>query len=705
MSAAQEITRHYGGDWHGSYGTFPAPGHSKQDRGVSVKDGANGDVVFNSFNGADWREIKDECRRNGLLPERQRANDNCNGPRETGHYEYVDADGAVLYRTVRIEQVGKRKQFRAQRPDGRGGWINGMSEVQRVLYRWPEIKAAIGKSVLTDMPFPTVYLVEGERKADKLASWGLTATAVAFGCKGWRKDYAEALEGCTVIILPDNDDEGRGFADRAGKDIEAAGGTVRIINLPGLPPKGDIIDWSGTAVDLQALVDNAINTPAKLLPLLDPAAWHGQETPSREWAWNDYIPHRQATYLTGPGSAGKSLLTQQLCTAIAMGLPFMGVETRRAVAIYVTCEDDADELHRRQKAICDAMGVPLSALSGKLHLVSLAGVAANELVTFTPEGKMIVGDAYRVLLDTAKTTGAGFLALDNVAHLFAGNENIRNQVAAFVSLLNGLALEIDGSVLFLGHPNKAGQDFSGSTAWENQVRSRLFMEVPKDDLGNAPDPDARVLLRGKANYARNGERLTFRWHKWAFILEDELPQDQRAEIAETILANAENEAFLACLRARMAQGDGREVGPSSGPNYAPSQFEGMPQAKGFGRAKLKRAMDRLYQTGKIKSETVMDRKAKREKTIIVEADEASHNSHNAPHNGSTTQVHNTAQRPHNMGSAHTYIINNMGAAQGSAAPSREEEEGPDLSRVVFAADDGLDTDGNIIGWDDDGRAH
>src|SRR3546814_3480150 len=78
-------------------------------------------------------------------------------------------------------------------------------------------------------------------------------------------------------------------------------------------------------------------------------------------------------------------------------------------------------------------------------------------------------------------------------------------------MLNNLASEIDGSVLFLGHPNKAGQDFSGSTAWENQVRSRLFMEVPKDEEGNAPDPDARVLVRGKANYARNGERVTFRW--------------------------------------------------------------------------------------------------------------------------------------------------------------------------------------------------
>src|SRR3546814_220827 len=272
-----------------------------------------------------------------------------------------------------------------------------------------------------------------------------------------------------------------------------------------------------------------------LLPLLNPADWQEKDVPSREWAWADYIPHRQATYLTGPGSAGKSLLSQQLCTCIALGLPFMGKDTRQAVAIYVTCEDDADELHRRQKAICDALGVPLSALSGKLHLVSLTGATSNALVTFTPEGNPIVSDAYRTLLHTARATGAGFLALDNVAHLFGGNENIRNQVAVFVGMLNNLASEIDGSVLFLGHPNKAGQDFSGSTAWENQVRSRLFMEVPKDEEGNAPDPDARVLVRGKANYARNGERVTFRWLKWAFVHDDDLPDDQREDRKSTRL--------------------------------------------------------------------------------------------------------------------------------------------------------------------------
>lgn len=55
-SAAEAITRHFGGDWHGSYGLFPTPGHSLRDRGTKVADSENGDVVFHSFNGGDWQD-------------------------------------------------------------------------------------------------------------------------------------------------------------------------------------------------------------------------------------------------------------------------------------------------------------------------------------------------------------------------------------------------------------------------------------------------------------------------------------------------------------------------------------------------------------------------------------------------------------------------------------------------------------------------
>ena len=67
---AYEITRRLGGDWHGTYGLVPAPGHSKQDRSLSIKPHPNNlhDVTLHSFVGEDWKTIKDELRHKGLLP-------------------------------------------------------------------------------------------------------------------------------------------------------------------------------------------------------------------------------------------------------------------------------------------------------------------------------------------------------------------------------------------------------------------------------------------------------------------------------------------------------------------------------------------------------------------------------------------------------------------------------------------------------------
>lgn len=593
MTRAQEITRAYGGDWHGNYGAFPSPGHSKADRGMTVKDAEGDDVLFNSFNGGDWKVIRDECRQRGLIPETLGACARGAPPtRVTGIYDYADEHGEVLYRTVRKEKRGERKRFVAERPDGRGGWKTGLGEAKRVPYRLPALLAAD--------PNEPVYLTEGERKADKIAEWGFIATAVAFGAKGWRPDYAEWLRDRTVVILPDNDEEGRGFADRARDSIQAAGGRAVVVDLPGLLPKGDVVDWTGTADELRGLTTAALtvaDAPAGLIPLLDPAAWATVETPARVWTLHEMILAGQVTYLTGAGATGKSLLGQQLATCIALGQQFMGLETRQGTALYLTCEDDADELHRRQKPICEALNASLPQLSGKLHLGSLAGAIGNELSTFDPLGRMGTTPAWDRLRATALAIRASFIVLDNVAHLFSGNENIRNQVAAFLSLLNGLAAETGAAILLIGHPNKAGDSFSGSTAWENQVRSRLFLERPRDADGSVVDPDARLLSKGKANYSRNGDALAFRWHRWAFVREEDMAPNVAAEIGAIIVGNAENETFLRCLRERNRQR--RAVSEKVCKSYAPTVFASMAEAKGIQKKGFENAMDRLFRLGRI----------------------------------------------------------------------------------------------------------
>lgn len=72
--SALEITKRLGGDWRGSYGLIPGPGHSTRDRSLKVYDKHDGNGVgVYSFAGDDWRACRAwlglEHSREELTPE------------------------------------------------------------------------------------------------------------------------------------------------------------------------------------------------------------------------------------------------------------------------------------------------------------------------------------------------------------------------------------------------------------------------------------------------------------------------------------------------------------------------------------------------------------------------------------------------------------------------------------------------------------
>ena len=332
----------------------------------------------------------------------------------------------------------------------------------------------------------------------------------------------------------------------------------------------------------------------ELLPVINPALWAGSHPPVRRWRMAGFMPDGQATLLTGAGASGKSLSSQQMATCFALGLPFLGIETAQCPTLYITCEDDVDELHRRQAAICEVMQASPASLDGRLFLLSLAGAIGNELATFTQEGEIKPAPRYHEIVRTCLALGIRHVTLDNTAHTFAGNENDRHQVAGYVNLQNAMAQAIGGSVLMVGHPNKAGDSYSGSTAWENQVRSRLYLETPKGEEGGAPiNPDMRVLRNEKANYSQRGAEVTFYWSRGAFVLERDLPRNEAGEPIKRDHDDWEESLFLSLLE-RLTQ-QRRHVSHSANlSNYAPKVMASMPEAHGTSAGVFKRAMERLF---------------------------------------------------------------------------------------------------------------
>ena len=237
----------------------------------------------------------------------------------------------------------------------------------------------------------------------------------------------------------------------------------------------------------------------------------------------------------------------------------------RGPVVYLGAEDDQDEMHRRFAAIAREQEIELDRL-GNIHILCLAGknaVLASANVRDIVEPTPLWFELRRIVLEVRPK----LVVYDTLADLFAGNENSRPQAQQFVSMLRGLALETDSTALLLAHPSLSGMSTgsgsSGSTAWSNSVRSRLYLDRVRDGSVE-PDPDARVLRTMKMNYGRAGGEVRLRWHDGVFILdagpETNLAQAAKIQHAETV--------FLDLLGAYNASG--RFVTSTTGANYAPA---------------------------------------------------------------------------------------------------------------------------------------
>ena len=143
-------------------------------------------------------------------------------------YSYEDKDGNTAYCVVRFEP----KAFRPRRPDGK--WT--LDGVNRVPYRLPQMLEAVkeGKEIL---------LLEGEKDCDNAEKIGLVATTFPGGAGKWREEYSKWFRDAKVICVPDNDPPGRkGMRFIASKIVKIAE-SVRLLELPGIPEKGDFSDW------------------------------------------------------------------------------------------------------------------------------------------------------------------------------------------------------------------------------------------------------------------------------------------------------------------------------------------------------------------------------------------------------------------------------------------------------------------------------
>lgn len=132
-------------------------------------------------------------------------------------YSYKNAVGQEVYQAVRLIP----KSFRQRHPDGKGGWKWSMDDVERVLYRLPEI-----------LKSQQVAICEGEKDAETLASLGYCGTCNVGGAGKWMDAYTESVAGKDVLIFGDNDEPGRKHAAMVFESVAGKALSVKVIKIP-----------------------------------------------------------------------------------------------------------------------------------------------------------------------------------------------------------------------------------------------------------------------------------------------------------------------------------------------------------------------------------------------------------------------------------------------------------------------------------------
>ena len=197
-----------------------------------------------------------------------------NTPKQT-EYVYTDEHKNVMHKTVRIDHSDKPKKI-WQEPKDNKVWYP---------YNLP---------TALDEKTTTLCYVEGEKTADSMNAVldsGCVATTKPQGSSRpemW-SDFFKRYPQLTKkehVIFPDNDETGKKYARGVARAIlkECSYATVKIVELPNLPPKGDFVEYRESFENDKACSDalyNAIYDAKELEPadVAEPI----QNVPSSQW--------------------------------------------------------------------------------------------------------------------------------------------------------------------------------------------------------------------------------------------------------------------------------------------------------------------------------------------------------------------------------------------------------------------------------------
>jgi len=513
---------------NGYLASCPVPDHGqgKGDKhpSLSITESVDGNYLFKCHGGCDQHTVFSTIKDMGILPQLPDRPEYLSSikPIPTSsqattptvmtlehEWHYVDEDGISLFLKQRYKTNDiKGKTYKTLRVMPDGSRVGKLGDCRIIPYRLPELRQAIADGRV-------IYITEGEKAADSLCSLGVVATTSHAGAGGWNQDLNQYFAGANVVIVPDNDAAGWGYAHKIVESLLGSGSTksIRVLDLPLTHPKEDAYEWVNRydgSRSLLAQLAKACPIVKSVEDVFQPARLHEyvpepqpkessatvkEAKPSRllveswdsikdepvEWLVQSIVPKKAFVALYAPPASYKSFISLDLAEAIATGRDWMGYKIPKKGAVLYICGEGHGGMGARVKA-CKIQnqspdGANLYIIRAQLNLrsspedfIELLN-AINDLIAEIGEPLEII------ILDTLmRMSGGGF------------NENSSEDMGAFITQAGKLQELFECALMVIHHSGKdVTKGLRGHSSLLGAVDTELEIQR-QDSVINSADP-------------------------------------------------------------------------------------------------------------------------------------------------------------------------------------------------------------------------
>lgn len=420
------------------------------------------------------------------------------------YYEYIDESGHTVAIHKRIDYDDGSKVM----PwcDTEGNHVRGVKLETLPLFGLPALSGS-------DSSVP-VFFTEGEKAASAVIAVGSVGVCCCGG--SGQQEFGDAfapLAGRTVFLLPDNDEPGAAYMRRVKLAMEAAGAEPIIVPLPGVPPKGDAVEYLGahTAADLQALCAAALARQDAGVVTLDPAR-HPAHTvvhvsdflstpfPAPSWIVDGVLLRGGTSLMVAKAKVGKSTEARKLLWSVLTGSEWrigegsqlISRRTREGPCLYFPMEDHMALLQRQIRENVHPMA--------PLYIRLPPKDGADDAPDYDPA---------EVLEKLIEDTGAILVVLDPLADFMRiADLNNYMEVRRALMRIHRVARRTNAHILVTHHSNKNGvgtDAIMGSAALSGAVDTMLLMQ--RIEVPNKDQPHKRLGDRWMWSVQRYGADL------------------------------------------------------------------------------------------------------------------------------------------------------------------------------------------------------